>query len=67
MNAAGLIAWHMGGLHPIETALVLLLAFGPFLIVGLVVLLRRRRDGSQTPEMDEANTGPGDQSDAVGT
>lgn len=34
---------HLGSLHPYETALVLLIAFGPFVvIVGLVVLERRR-------------------------
>lgn len=55
MNAAHLIAWHMGGLHPIETVLVLLLAFGPFLIVGVVVLLRRRRTSNQSLE---AGDGP---------
>lgn len=48
----------MGGLHPIETVLVLLLlAFGPFLIIGVVVLLRRRRESSQPPE---AYDGPGE-------
>lgn len=66
MNAVDVIAWHMGGLHPIETVLVLLLAFGPFLIIGLVVLLRRRRDGSQMSEVDGSNSGRDDQPDAVG-
>ena len=36
--------WHMGALHPFEQALVLLLAFGPFVVLGLVVWLRRRED-----------------------
>ena len=36
--------WHMGGLHPYEQALVLLLAFGPFVVLGVVVWLRRRED-----------------------
>ena len=35
---------HLGGLHPYEQALVLLLAFGPFLVLGVVVFLVRRRD-----------------------
>ncbi|WP_268788370.1 hypothetical protein [Nocardioides sp. Soil774] len=34
----------MGALHPFEQALVLLLAFGPFVVLGLVVWLRRRED-----------------------
>ena len=36
-------ALHLGTLHPVEQALVLLLAFGPFAVLGLVVLRQRRR------------------------
>ena len=35
---------HLGALHPIETLLVVLLAFGPFVVLGVVVHLQRRRD-----------------------
>jgi cbb3-type cytochrome oxidase subunit 3 len=42
MNTIKLVAWHMGSLHPIETLLVLLLAFGPFAIAGIVYVIRRR-------------------------
>ena len=35
---------HMGGLHPYEQVLTLLLAFGPFLLLAVVVLVRRRQD-----------------------
>ncbi len=35
---------HLGSLHPIEQALTLVLAFGPFLVLGLVIVLRRRSD-----------------------
>lgn len=35
---------HLGPLHPVEQALTLALAFGPFLVLGVVVLVRRRRD-----------------------
>ena len=38
---------HMGGLHPVETLLVVLLAFGPFVALAVVVHLQRRRDGSE--------------------
>jgi len=34
----------MGALHPYEQALTLLLAFGPFLLLGLVLWWRRRED-----------------------
>jgi len=39
-----LIAMHMGALHPFEKALTLLLAFGPFLVLGSVVAIRRRHE-----------------------
>jgi hypothetical protein len=35
---------HMGALHPYEQLLVLLLAFGPFVVLGVVVVVRRRQD-----------------------
>ncbi len=35
---------HLGPLHPVEQGLVLLLAFGPFVLLGVTVWLRRRRD-----------------------
>jgi hypothetical protein len=40
-----LIAMHMGALHPFEKVLTLLLAFGPFVVLGSVVALRRRHEG----------------------
>ncbi|MFM6848335.1 MAG: hypothetical protein ACKOVB_04435, partial [Terrabacter sp.] len=39
--------WHMGALHPFEQVLVLLLAFGPFVVLGVVVWLRRREDARE--------------------
>lgn len=38
------LAQHMGRLHPYESFLVLAIAFGPFLVLGVVVFLVRRRD-----------------------
>jgi hypothetical protein len=35
---------HLGALHPHEQVLVYVLAFGPFLLLALVVVLRRRGD-----------------------
>ncbi|MGI8645342.1 MAG: hypothetical protein ACR2JD_03335 [Nocardioides sp.] len=35
---------HFGSLHPYEQALTLVLAFGPFLVLGFVVWWRRRDD-----------------------
>jgi hypothetical protein len=39
-----MIPWHLGAAHPIEQALVLLLAFGPFLALAGVIWHRRRQD-----------------------
>ena len=40
-------AQHMGALHSQEQALVLALAFGPFLLLVAVVTWRRRQDEPQ--------------------
>jgi hypothetical protein len=39
-----LVPMHMGAMHPYEQALMLVLAFGPFAVLGVVVVLRRRAD-----------------------
>ncbi len=39
---ADVVLLHLGSLHPIEQALTLVLAFGPFVALGLVVWLRQR-------------------------
>ena len=44
--------WHMGALHPFEQALTLLLAFGPFVVLGVVVWLRRRADDRAVAQED---------------
>jgi len=36
--------WHLGSLHPYEQALVLVLAFGPFVVLGIVVWIRMRSE-----------------------
>jgi hypothetical protein len=37
-----LVGLHLGTLHPYEKVLTLVLAFGPFVVLGLVIALRRR-------------------------
>jgi hypothetical protein len=44
---------HLGGLHPFENALVMAIAFGPFIVLGVVVAVLRRRDGADDPESGE--------------
>jgi hypothetical protein len=47
----------MGALHPYEQALTLLLAFGPFVVLGVVIWRRRREeDDSAVPDEDVAST-----------
>ena len=46
---------HLGGLHPYEQVLVLVVAFGPFVVLAVVVFFLRRRDVAE----EEAN-GRGD-------
>jgi hypothetical protein len=45
----------MGSLHPYEQALTLLLAFGPFVVLGLVVWLRRRQDEAASTRTEPAS------------
>lgn len=47
--------WHMGALHSYEQALVLLLAFGPFVVLGIVLWLRRREDPAGEPRAHESD------------
>ncbi|GHJ57669.1 hypothetical protein NOK12_01880 [Nocardioides sp. OK12] len=39
-----LVALHLGALHPVERALTLALAFGPFVVLGVVVWWRSRHE-----------------------
>lgn len=39
-----LVLWHLGELHAIEKALVGLVAFGPFVVLAIVVYVVRKRD-----------------------
>jgi cytochrome c-type biogenesis protein CcmH/NrfF len=50
---------HLGPLHPVEQALTLLLAFGPFVLLALVVVVRRRQDAREAAlEEGETLTAP---------
>ena len=52
--ASWLVPLHLGGLHPYEQALTLLLAFGPFAVLGVLVAVRRRQDRAE--ELPEPET-----------
>jgi hypothetical protein len=54
VTAALLVPLHLGSLHAWETALLALLAFGPFVVLAVVVVVLRRRDAAD----DEETTDP---------
>lgn len=57
---------HMGALHPYEQLLVLLLAFGPFVLLAVVVVVRRRHDAREevgADARDESRERAADQRD----
>ena len=45
-----MVPLHLGALHPMEQALTLVLAFGPFLVLGVVIVLRRRQEEDEREE-----------------
>ena len=47
LGSAVVVPMHLGGLHPNETALLGLLAFGPFVLLAVVVAVLRRRDARE--------------------
>ncbi|HET6627770.1 MAG TPA: hypothetical protein VFG63_15370 [Nocardioidaceae bacterium] len=44
MTGLPFVPLHLGALHAYETVLLLVLAFGPFVVLVIVVLVLRRRD-----------------------
>jgi hypothetical protein len=42
-----MILMHMGAMHPYEKVLTLVLAFGPFLLLAAVIMIRRRQDQAE--------------------
>lgn len=49
-----LIAQHMGKLHAYEQYLVLAVAFGPFVVLGVVVYWVKRRDAAEEAQDTQA-------------
>lgn len=52
MTSAALVPLHMGTLHPYEQVLVLLLAFGPVLLLGVTIWIARKRSDDEDDEQD---------------
>lgn len=53
MLVAPAVPLHLGALHPYETVLLMLLAFGPFVVLAVVVAVLRRRDIAQEEQERE--------------
>ena len=54
-----LVAMHLGALHPYEEVLTVILAFGPFLVLGAVIAVRRRHEDDEAAGEAEASSRPG--------
>ena len=39
-----MVPLHLGAMHPYEQALTLALAFGPFVVLAIVLAVRRRQE-----------------------
>jgi hypothetical protein len=50
---AQVVAMHLGALHPYEKVLTLVLAFGPFIVLGAVIAVRRRHEDADEQPVDE--------------
>jgi hypothetical protein len=61
--SSALVPMHLGDLHAYETALLALLAFGPFVVLAVVVVVMRRRD-DETPTHDAARASSPDGDEA---
>ena len=57
MSPVWLVAEHLGALHGYEKVLVLLVAFGPFVILSLVVRYANRRNAAEDSATDEDLSG----------
>lgn len=53
-----MVPMHLGSLHPMEQALTFALAFGPFVVLGVVIAVRRRHDRAADEEPDRQDQSP---------
>ncbi len=49
--------WHLGTLHPVEQVLTIVLAFGPFVLLGAVIFIQRRKDAREDAEDETSHNG----------
>ncbi|MCX6400953.1 MAG: hypothetical protein NTX33_13625 [Propionibacteriales bacterium] len=50
-----MVPQHLGTLHPLEQAITIVLAFGPFLVLGVVIAFRRRAERAEEMRDDLQN------------
>ena len=60
LRSGAVVPEHLGSLHPVEQVLTFVLAFGPFVVLGIVVALRRRQDGAGDEAGDDVSGGRGE-------
>ncbi|WP_158296617.1 hypothetical protein [Nocardioides albidus] len=48
-----MIPLHLGALHPVEQIATIVLAFGPFLVLGIVIAVRRRAEAGEPEEPED--------------
>ncbi|HET9860633.1 MAG TPA: hypothetical protein VFQ19_12710 [Nocardioidaceae bacterium] len=58
--AAPLVPVHLGDLHAYETVLLAILAFGPFVVLAVVVYIIRRRDLADEAADEHSAKPPGE-------
>ena len=44
---------HLGALHPVEQVVTLVLAIGPFVVLGVVIFYRRRAEAREDQPEDQ--------------
>lgn len=49
------IPLHLGALHPVEQIATIVLAFGPFLVLGIVIAVRRRAEAAEDLDAAEGH------------
>ncbi|HQR26153.1 MAG TPA: hypothetical protein PLP61_03840 [Nocardioides sp.] len=54
--AGWVVPLHFGALHTYEKWLVLVLAFGPFLVLATVIVLRQRQDAAEAAGEEAARS-----------
>lgn len=54
------VAMHLGRLHPYERWLAFILAFGPFIVLGIVIWVRTKQAAAEEEAEEAVSDRPGD-------